>query len=368
LLLPAPARPPARHGGARSLLLRAPAGLQLARRRAAARARAGVAPRLERRARLLLLHRPRARAALPSPLRARRPHPARRGRRPARGAAARRGAAGARRDRTLRARRRRDPQPPLRAGAAPRRRAPARAPPGHRARPGRGQPHAPARRPRGARGVAGTRPPRAPLRLRRGPGARRALCRGRRLRRALGVRGVRPARARGGDARRAARGGRAAVARRDLPGCGARRGPARREPDRPRRRPRADGAGDAGGPRRGRRRARAPPLLGDHRPAHAGRARARGRPMSEEPRVDVVVVSYETRETLLECLAALVAEPTASVVVIDNASRDGTAAAVRERFPSVRLVANAENVGFARACNQGARESRAPYLLFLNPD
>src|SRR6185503_11528018 len=203
---------------------------------------------------------------------------------------------------------------------------------------------------------------------RRGPGARRALCRGRRLRRALGVRGVRPARARGGDARRAARGGRAAVARRDLPGCGARRGPARREPDRPRRRPRADGAGDAGGPRRGRRRARAPPLLGDHRPAHAGRARARGRPMSEEPRVDVVVVSYETRETLLECLAAFVAEPTASVVVIDNASRDGTAAAVRERFPSVRLVANAENVGFARACNQGARESRARYLLFLNPD
>ena len=90
--------------------------------------------------------------------------------------------------------------------------------------------------------------------------------------------------------------------------------------------------------------------------------------MSEEPRVDVVVVSYETRETLLECLAALVAEPTASVVVIDNASRDGTAAAVRERFPSVRLVANAENVGFARACNQGARESRARYLLFLNPD
>jgi N-acetylglucosaminyl-diphospho-decaprenol L-rhamnosyltransferase len=90
--------------------------------------------------------------------------------------------------------------------------------------------------------------------------------------------------------------------------------------------------------------------------------------MSQEPRVDVVVVSYETRETLLEGLAALVTEPTASVVVVDNASRDGTAAAVRERFPSGRLGANAENVGFARACNQGARESRAPYLLFLNPD
>ena len=54
--------------------------------------------------------------------------------------------------------------------------------------------------------------------------------------------------------------------------------------------------------------------------------------------------------------------------MVDNASRDGSAAAVRERFPGVRLIANPENVGFARACNQGARASRAPFLLFLNPD
>ena len=90
--------------------------------------------------------------------------------------------------------------------------------------------------------------------------------------------------------------------------------------------------------------------------------------MSDAPRVAVVVVSYETRETLLEGLAALEGEPATSVVVVDNAGRDGSAAAVRERFPSVRLIANPENVGFARACNQGARESSAPFLLFLNPD
>ena len=54
--------------------------------------------------------------------------------------------------------------------------------------------------------------------------------------------------------------------------------------------------------------------------------------------------------------------------MVDNASRDGSAATVRERFPSVRLIANPENVGFARACNQGARACAAPYLLFLNPD
>lgn len=90
--------------------------------------------------------------------------------------------------------------------------------------------------------------------------------------------------------------------------------------------------------------------------------------MSDAARVAVVVVSYETRETLLEGLAALQGEPATSVVVVDNASRDGSVAAVRERFPSVRLIANPENVGFARACNQGARESATPFLLFLNPD
>jgi len=90
--------------------------------------------------------------------------------------------------------------------------------------------------------------------------------------------------------------------------------------------------------------------------------------MSEPPRVAAVVVSYETRDTLLEGLAALASEPDASVVVVDNASSDGSAAAVRERFPGVTLVANPTNVGFARACNQGARATRAPLLLFLNPD
>jgi GT2 family glycosyltransferase len=88
-----------------------------------------------------------------------------------------------------------------------------------------------------------------------------------------------------------------------------------------------------------------------------------------EPRVAIVIVSFETRDTLVEGLAALEREAagTAEVVVVDNASRDGSAEAVRERFPSVRLIANPENLGFARACNQGA-ESHARLLLFLNPD
>jgi len=92
--------------------------------------------------------------------------------------------------------------------------------------------------------------------------------------------------------------------------------------------------------------------------------------MNETPAVAVVIVSFETRDTLVLGLDALLREagPTAEIVVVDNASGDGSAKAVLERFPLVRLIANSENVGFARASNQGARESRAPLLLFLNPD
>jgi len=92
--------------------------------------------------------------------------------------------------------------------------------------------------------------------------------------------------------------------------------------------------------------------------------------MNGVPRVAVVIVSFETRETLLDALASLQAnaEMKLDVVVVDNASRDGSADAVRARFPDVRVIANACNVGFSSACNQGARESRAPLVLFLNPD
>jgi GT2 family glycosyltransferase len=92
--------------------------------------------------------------------------------------------------------------------------------------------------------------------------------------------------------------------------------------------------------------------------------------VSAPVRVAVVIVSYETREGLLAGLAALArdAGPGVEIVVVDNASSDGSAAAVRTAFPAVRLIASSENVGFARACNQGAHASTAPLVLFLNPD
>jgi GT2 family glycosyltransferase len=92
--------------------------------------------------------------------------------------------------------------------------------------------------------------------------------------------------------------------------------------------------------------------------------------MSDAPRVAVVIVSFEARQALLAALASLRANASLPIetVVVDNASTDGSADAVRAAHPEVLVIANAGNFGFARACNQGWRASRAPYVLFLNPD
>jgi hypothetical protein len=92
--------------------------------------------------------------------------------------------------------------------------------------------------------------------------------------------------------------------------------------------------------------------------------------VSDAPRLAVVVVSFEARETLVAGLAALRAPASfpLELVVVDNASTDGSAESVRAREPGALLIANGDNLGFARACNQGWRASRAPHVLFLNPD
>ena len=92
--------------------------------------------------------------------------------------------------------------------------------------------------------------------------------------------------------------------------------------------------------------------------------------MTEAPRLAVVVVSFEAGEALLAALASLRAHASIPlrVVVVDNASTDGSVEAVRRSHPAALVIANPENVGFARACNQGWRASEAPHVLFLNPD
>jgi O-antigen biosynthesis protein len=73
---------------------------------------------------------------------------------------------------------------------------------------------------------------------------------------------------------------------------------------------------------------------------------------------------------LMECLASIFANVRVGVeiVVVDNASGDGIAGEIAGKHPSVKVVGNSDNAGFARACNQGVAATSAPYVLFLNPD
>ncbi|MBI5006893.1 MAG: glycosyltransferase family 2 protein [Nitrosomonadales bacterium] len=92
------------------------------------------------------------------------------------------------------------------------------------------------------------------------------------------------------------------------------------------------------------------------------------RPKAGQPcRVSIVIVNYNAGEILLACVAKAVLQAE-QVIVVDNASRDDSIAAIKDAFPSVIIIANEQNLGFAKACNQGARTAAGEHILFLNPD
>jgi GT2 family glycosyltransferase len=83
-------------------------------------------------------------------------------------------------------------------------------------------------------------------------------------------------------------------------------------------------------------------------------------------RVDVVVVSYNSSETLRGCVEELAADDRLSVIVVDNASSDGSLETIGDL--SVTRIAELVNKGFSYGCNVGWRAGKAPYVLFVNPD
>jgi GT2 family glycosyltransferase len=93
--------------------------------------------------------------------------------------------------------------------------------------------------------------------------------------------------------------------------------------------------------------------------------------VSAAPELSVVVLSWNTRDLLLACLAALFAEQPAvrrEVIVVDNGSTDGSAAAVAAAFPQVALLANAENRLYSAGNNQGVAAARGEFVCLLNSD
>lgn len=94
-------------------------------------------------------------------------------------------------------------------------------------------------------------------------------------------------------------------------------------------------------------------------------------PAEQRPAISVVIVSYNVRDLLENCLQSLysaLSGITHEVFVVDNRSDDGTVEMVRRRFPQALLIANDENLGFARANNLALAEARGETLLLLNPD
>jgi GT2 family glycosyltransferase len=87
--------------------------------------------------------------------------------------------------------------------------------------------------------------------------------------------------------------------------------------------------------------------------------------------LSIVIVNYNDRRHLDACLSSLQKHPPSvghEVIVVDNASSDGSRDWIAGAFPAVRLIANPENTGFSTANNLGVRESRGEFLLFLNSD
>ena len=87
--------------------------------------------------------------------------------------------------------------------------------------------------------------------------------------------------------------------------------------------------------------------------------------------LSIIIVNWNTRQDLLECLESIFANPTVAeleVVVVDNASTDGSAEAVANIYPHVKLIQSSENTGFAKANNRAVALTTTKYWLLLNPD
>jgi GT2 family glycosyltransferase len=87
--------------------------------------------------------------------------------------------------------------------------------------------------------------------------------------------------------------------------------------------------------------------------------------------LSIIIVNWNTREYLLPCVESIFEKEhgiSQEVIVVDNGSQDGSREEVKKKFPSIHLIENKKNLGFAKAANQGLEKASGRYLLLLNPD
>ncbi len=94
-------------------------------------------------------------------------------------------------------------------------------------------------------------------------------------------------------------------------------------------------------------------------------------PVCMAKKVSIVIVSYNVRPLLTECIDSVrlaLDGLSGDITVVDNCSKDDTVEYLQKHYPDVQLIINQENVGFARANNQAIRQTDSEYVLLLNPD
>lgn len=87
--------------------------------------------------------------------------------------------------------------------------------------------------------------------------------------------------------------------------------------------------------------------------------------------ISVIIVNYNVKYFLEQCLCSVQAALTqvkGEIIVVDNNSTDDSISYLQPKFPGVKVIANKDNTGFAKACNQGLAIATGKYVLFLNPD
>ncbi|OGC91958.1 hypothetical protein A3D85_02440 [Candidatus Amesbacteria bacterium RIFCSPHIGHO2_02_FULL_47_9] len=84
--------------------------------------------------------------------------------------------------------------------------------------------------------------------------------------------------------------------------------------------------------------------------------------------LSIIILSYNVKKLLLDCLKSIPKNTDWEVIVVDNASSDDSVVAVKKHFPDITIVTNGENLGFAKANNITIKQSTGKFVLLLNPD
>lgn len=109
-------------------------------------------------------------------------------------------------------------------------------------------------------------------------------------------------------------------------------------------------------------------MAGSHKQAHLKNRTSRQAGVLD---VSIIIVNYNVRDFLRQALVSIqktLKEIRSEIIVVDNASDDGSAEMVNRQFPRVKLILNASNLGFAKANNIALKQARGKFLLLINPD